>query len=65
MHLIKKSKGSKIIFKGSRDGYKSKVFKELCGDQGPTLTIVKSQKFNEIFGGFTDIAWSKKVEISK
>ena len=26
MHLIKKSKGSKIIFKGSRDGYKSKVF---------------------------------------
>jgi len=28
----------------------------LCDDEGPTLTIIKSN-YEKIFGGFTDISW--------
>ena len=45
--------------RGSADGYTSKVFHKLCDNQGPTLTIIESTT-ERIFGGFTNVPWTKK-----
>jgi hypothetical protein len=48
-----------LLLRGSIDGYKSQQFKEKCGDKGATLTLVQSKEM-KIFGGFTDLQWSKQ-----
>lgn len=45
-----------LIYRGSRDGFKSSVFHELCDKKGETLVIIKSTD-NYIFGGYTSISW--------
>ena len=45
-----------LIYRGSRDGFKSSVFHELCDEKGETLVIIKSTD-NYIFGGYTSISW--------
>lgn len=30
----------KLLMRGSRDGYTSKAFHELCDNKGPTLTVI-------------------------
>ena len=48
-----------MLYRGSRDGFKSEVFRKLCGAKGATLTLVKSNETKMIFGGYTDIPWSQ------
>ena len=48
----------KLIFKGSRDGFKSSVFHHKCDNKGPTVSIVKTSD-GEIYGGFTNQTWMK------
>ena len=55
--MIDYAKGLKLLYRGSKDGFLSKNFTCLCGDQGATLSIIQSN--NRIFGGFTDIPWNK------
>ena len=45
-----------LLYRLSRDGYPLRRFHDLCDDEGPTLTVMKSN-FDKIFGGFTDIPW--------
>lgn len=59
IELLYGSLGLKILFRGSKDGFKAKTFHKLCGNQGATLTIIQSKDFMKIFGGFTDISWSE------
>lgn len=59
LSLIKGTKRLKLIFRGSRDSFKSSAFRQMCCDKGMTLTIIQSKGFNKIFGGYTDIPWSK------
>jgi hypothetical protein len=47
----------RLIYRGSRDGFKAAVFHSKCDKKGPTLIIIKSE-FGKIFGGFTDIEWN-------
>ena len=47
------------MYRGTRDSFKSKAFCEKCGDNGDTLTIIKTKEFNQIIGGYTNIPWSK------
>ena len=46
----------KLIFKGSRDGFKSNDFHRVCKDKANTLSVVESEH-GSIFGGFASIAW--------
>ena len=46
-----------LIYKGSRDGWTTRKFNELCYRMGPTLTIMKT-KAGAICGGFTMRDWT-------
>ncbi len=43
-----------MIFRGTRDGFKAIIFHKNCDNQGPNLTIIKSE-LGKVFGGYTDI----------
>ena len=45
-----------LIYRGTRDGMTSNKFHEKCDNQGPTITLIKTDK--NIFGGYTSISWS-------
>jgi len=45
----------KLIYKGSRDGFKAFDFHQNCDNRGATYTIVKSG--NSIFGGYNPHSW--------
>jgi hypothetical protein len=45
-----------LIFKGSRDGFKSDDFHRMCKDKLNTLSVVESEH-GSIFGGFASLAW--------
>ncbi|EFC36767.1 predicted protein [Naegleria gruberi] len=48
-----------LLYRGSRDGFKAEHFHSKCDNQGPTLTIIKSEH-NQIFGGFTSKSWRSR-----
>ena len=48
-----------LIYRASRDGWRSSNFHALCDNKGPTVTVVKSGEY--IFGGYTDQSWDGKV----
>ena len=47
----------RLLFRASRDGFAAEIFHSKCDAQGPTVTIIKSG--NYIFGGFTDVSWTR------
>ena len=52
----KKLKEIKLLYRGSRDGFKAVNFHEKCNNKGETLVIIKSND-DYIFGGYTEINW--------
>ena len=50
-----------LIYRGTRDGMTSNKFHEKCDNQGPTITLIKTDK--NIFGGYTSISWSSDGNI--
>ena len=54
----------KLLYRGSRDGFTHDAFHKNCDQQGPTLTIVRSN-YNKIFGGFTNISWKRTSGLQK
>jgi len=53
----------KLIFRASRDGYTSSAFHSKCDNQGPTVSIIKSNMGN-IFGGYNKAAWLNNNQYS-
>ena len=51
----------RLLFRASRDGFASSVFHSKCDNKGPTITVVKSG--GNIFGGFTENAWTSKIKL--
>ena len=47
----------KLLFKGTRDGFKSKTFYEKCNKKN-TLCIIHTER-NYVFGGYTSISWRR------
>jgi hypothetical protein len=45
-----------LLYRGSRDGFRSSHFYEKCDNQQNTLTLIETTKCF-IFGGFTPIVW--------
>ncbi|KXJ08534.1 uncharacterized protein LOC110248695 [Exaiptasia diaphana] len=44
-------------------GWASRTFHSNCDGKGPTITIIKVNKY--IFGGYTDVSWHTKNSYSK
>ena len=57
---IKNIKQIILLYRGSKDGFQSKIFHQKCDKKGETLTIIKSSD-NYIFGGYTEINWDSTV----
>jgi hypothetical protein len=51
-----RAKRFKILWRGSRDGFKAKEFHGRCDGHANTLTVILDTKGN-IFGGFTPLEW--------
>ena len=54
-----------LIYRGTRDGFSSDSFHKKCDSKGATLTLIKSKKFDQIFGGFTKQPWDKSNQPGK
>lgn len=59
--MLAKEYKSKLIFRGSEDGFTAQSFHNECDYYGITLTVIQSDK-NFIFGAFTDIPWDNEGE---
>jgi len=46
------------VYHGKRDGYNAYAFHQKCDSVGPTLTVCRSTGNRNIFGGYTEQAWS-------
>ena len=57
---IENIKNIKLLYRGSRDGFKAADFHNKCDNKGETLTIIKSSD-DFIFGGYTEINWESIV----
>ena len=53
-------KDIKLLYRGSRDGFKAVDFHEKCNNKGETLVIIKSNE-DYIFGGYTEINWDNTI----
>jgi hypothetical protein len=48
----------KLVYRGSRDGFQTSKFHELCDKYEHTLTICKSKTYDKIWGGYADKKWN-------
>src|SRR5439155_8872726 len=55
----------KLIFRGSRDGFTSSKFHEICDNQSHTVSIIKVKGSNEILGGYNPIEWKSKTYLAE
>jgi hypothetical protein len=46
----------KLLYRGSRDGFRSSDFHRFCDNHAGTVTVIQSQD-GYIFGGYTPLAW--------
>ena len=46
-----------LLYRMSKDGKSVQQFHTLCDNQGATLTVIKSKKYNHIFGGYCSKDW--------
>ncbi|GET03148.1 carbohydrate-binding module family 13 protein [Rhizophagus clarus] len=47
----------KLMLRGSRDGFSSNKFHEICDNQSHTISIIKVKDSTEILGGYNPIIW--------
>ena len=45
-----------LIYRGSRDSFKSDAYHQKVDNQGPHVVLIISKNHNQIFGGYTDIS---------
>jgi len=55
--FTKQQQNWKLVYRASKDGFGSEKFHAKCDGISRTLTVIKSTNGN-IFGGYTDQAWS-------
>jgi hypothetical protein len=53
-----------LLFRGITHGWSNEKFHQLCDDNGPTITIIKS-KAERVFGGFTQKSWGNIKKYKK
>ena len=55
----------KLLFRASEHNFRSSKFHEYCDNKGPTVTIVKSKEYENIFGAFTQQKWHSNNKFSE
>ena len=50
----------KLCWRASQDGWASSTFHSKCDHKGPTVTIIKVDKY--IFGGYTSVSWGELLK---
>uniref|UniRef100_U9UKE2 TLDc domain-containing protein n=1 Tax=Rhizophagus irregularis (strain DAOM 181602 / DAOM 197198 / MUCL 43194) TaxID=747089 RepID=U9UKE2_RHIID len=60
---LKNSYKFKLILRGSRDGFTTQRFHEICDNQSRTVTIIKVVDSNEILGGYNPIEWKNNYSL--
>jgi hypothetical protein len=53
-------KDAKLLWRGSRDGFRAKEFHRRCDGRANTLTLIADTDGN-VFGGFTPVKWESRV----
>lgn len=48
-----------LLYKATKNGFKSSTFHSLCDKKGATITFIKSN-YGKIFGGFINDSWHSK-----
>jgi hypothetical protein len=51
-----------LLYRGTRDGFRSSVFHSKRDDHHNTLTIFKAKQSSCIFGGFTTVSWESSTD---
>jgi hypothetical protein len=46
-----------LLYRGTRDGFRSNDFHAKCDGHSNTLTILKAKRSSFIFGGFASVCW--------
>ena len=46
-----------LLYRGTRDGFGAKDFHSKCDGKSPTLTLIKAQGSEYIFGAYTQASW--------
>ena len=61
-----KLNGFKLIYRGTKNGFRGKDFHKYCDDRGATLTILKTVANDgetiRISGGYTDISYKTVIK---
>ncbi|RIB27084.1 hypothetical protein C2G38_2063093 [Gigaspora rosea] len=47
----------KLLLRGSRDGFETKYFHELCDNIPGLIVVIKVENSNEILGGYNSLGW--------
>ncbi len=48
----------RLLYRGTRDGFRPRDFHLKCDGHSNTLTILKAKQSSYIFGGFTSVEWN-------
>lgn len=48
----------KLLYRGTRDGFRTSDFHDKCDEKPRTLTIIKTES-GDVLGGYTDCTWDK------
>ena len=54
--LLRKKESIKLLYVGSEHEFSAQRFHELCNEQGPTISICRSEH-DCVFGFYTSAAW--------
>ena len=55
--MVGQNKNYFLLYRGTRDGFRSGKFHRLCDNKGATICLVKTDT-NHVFGGYTPIPWT-------
>ena len=50
-------------YRATEHGWNASTFHARCDLKGPTVTLVKVDKF--VFGGFTDLDWGGEIDLAE
>lgn len=59
MSIAQPSPKFHLLYRGSRDGFKTNTFHQLCDNRGATLVLVETHT-GKIFGGYAGKSWSSE-----
>jgi len=64
-HASRKTCRLDLLYKGSRDGFQTQTFHQMCDNRSPTIIFIKSQTYGRIFGGYTAQTWNHTAGYTK